>query len=195
MFSPPVGPFRSPVLARRAVLGGLAVTALGVWSKPARALPLAGTIWEKVGLESDCDPHLLYAVALIESSAGKRPGWVAPHPLAVRAPQRPYYPADLGEAQRLLKSLANSQKLSHSAIGMMQIFVRWHRRRVDAIEDLLDPWKNVRIGAEILSEAMRSSPQDQVLGIGRYHTWRQETVARQYGASVVALWRTLRTLS
>lgn len=182
------------LVCRRALLHVLAATALGVWAAPAQALPLVGTIWDAIGGEVGCDPHLLYAVALIESAAGARPGWVRPHPLAVRSPRRAYYPSNLAEAERLLAELKTAHALTDCAVGMMQIYVRWQGHRVPVVEDLLDPWKNVRLGATVLVESMASAPSDRALGIGRYHTWRQEAVARQYGASVLALWRQLKSL-
>lgn len=182
-------------LQRRHFLAGLATISFGTWARPAAALSLRGTLWDEVGQETGCDPHLLYAVALIESAAGSQPGWVVPHPLAIRAPQRPYYPSNLNDARQVIQNLKRSNELTHSAVGMMQIFVRWHRKRFGDVEELLDARKNVRVGAEILVEALQSAPNDRVLGIGRYHTWAQEPVARQYGASVVALWRQLRALA
>ncbi|MFS9859340.1 lytic transglycosylase domain-containing protein, partial [Salmonella enterica] len=53
---------------------------------------------------------------------------------------------------------------------------------------------NVMVGAEVLSEAIQSSPNDLELGVGRYHAWEDEIRARNYGSRVLAIYRNLRDL-
>ncbi|BBV43541.1 hypothetical protein STW0522CIT26_P11740 (plasmid) [Citrobacter portucalensis] len=50
------------------------------------------------------------------------------------------------------------------------------------------------VGAEVLSEAIQSSPNDLELGVGRYHAWEDEIRARNYGSRVLAIYRNLRDL-
>ncbi|AIJ10630.1 transglycosylase SLT domain protein (plasmid) [Edwardsiella anguillarum ET080813] len=46
----------------------------------------------------------------------------------------------------------------------------------------------------MLSEAIKSSPSDLELGIGRYHSWNDEARARNYGSRILAIYRNLRDL-
>ncbi len=76
----------------------------------------------------------------------------------------------------------------------MQINLHWNGHRVTSYEDLLDQEQNITTGAEVLSEAIESSPVDLELGIGRYHNWDDELRARNYGSRILAIWRNLRDL-
>ena len=79
-------------------------------------------------------------------------------------------------------------------VGIMQINLHWNGHRVTSYEDLLDQEQNITTGAEVLSEAIESSPGDLELGIGRYHNWDDELRARNYGSRILAIWRNLRDL-
>ena len=69
----------------------------------------------------------------------------------------------------------------------MQINLRWNSYRVPSVMDLLIPEKNIMIGTQILSESIKSAPNDLVLGIGRYHNWSNEKIARQYGKKILII--------
>lgn len=149
----------------------------------ANALDLSGTVFEKVGLEKNIDPHLLYAVALAESaySPVKNARGAAPYPWTLRLPNKPIYaPSKAHATVELFKVLKYTSSVD---IGLMQINWRWHKHRVKRPEDLLDPLTNVRIGADILLENIRRSPSDLVAALGWYHSHSVKK-RNQYGLTV-----------
>ena len=74
----------------------------------------------------------------------------------------------------------------------MQVNYRWHSGRAGSLSSLMDPIKNVDLGAQILSEAIASVPGDLTLGVGRYHAWQDRAEALQYGERVLKLSSRLR---
>ena len=157
--------------------------ALGGIQSPA-ALDLRGTAWESAARKADLDPYTLYAVALLESPARRAPGRISPWPYAIHTPEGPRIYTTRKAATAALKRLMHTYTPSELDVGLMQVNLHWHGTRVARPDDLLDPATNLRIGAQILAETLRSAPADRVLGLGRYHTWR-DAPAREYGARVI----------
>jgi soluble lytic murein transglycosylase-like protein len=159
----------------------------------ANSTKLEKTHWWHVAKNHQLDPYVLYAVALIESAKSSDFKAVTPWPLAINKSGKAIIPATKQEAQNILnKSLAEGNR--QIDIGMMQINLRWHGHRVDKPEHLLNPVTNLEIGAQILSEAIQSVPNNLVLGIGRYHSWQNVPAAVEYGKKVIALAEQIRTL-
>lgn len=163
---------------------------------PAQAgvVDLKGTAWEKHA-KNECglDPHLLYAVALWESKqrAGGG-GYVAPSPWALNnAVYGAYYPKNYEDAKRALKRYIGASKVTD--IGIAQVNYRWNGKYVSKPEDLLDVDTNIRVGAKVLCNAIKNSPDDIVLAIGSYHTPNPELrdKARWYGTNVLRIWKRL----
>ena len=148
------------------------------------ALDLRGTAWERAAGEAGVDPYTIYAVALVESPARRGPGRISPWPYAMHTPQGPQIYATRKAAAAALERLMRIYSPAELDVGLMQVNLRWHGTRVARPDDLLDPAINLRIGAQILAETLRSAPADRVLGLGRYHTWR-DVPARKYGARVI----------
>jgi len=164
----------------------------------ADAFSLKGTLWEKASQASHCkpDPLLLYSIALQESKSLVGKGMVAPQPLALRnQPRGAYFPSTLEEARRALGEFIAEDKLTD--IGMMQINYRWNGSRVEQPVELLNPEVNVRVGAEILCEAIAANRMDIHLAIGGYHTRnpKREQDARKYAHQVMTIWRSLKRLA
>ena len=91
--------------------------------------------------------------------------------------------------QLLNQALQESEKYQLD-IGLMQINLHWHGHRVSSAAELLDPITNLTVGSSILAEAIKSSPNDLELGIGRYHSWNEER-ARWYGQRVLSIYRNI----
>jgi len=159
-------------------------------TRAATALDLRGTVWETTARKADIDPYVLYAVALLESPARRAPGRISPWPYAIHTPDGPRVYATREAATAALKHLTQTYTPLELDVGLMQINLRWHGARVAQPGELLDPATNLRIGADILAETLRSAPADRVLGLGRYHTWR-DAPAREYGARVIRMRRRL----
>ncbi len=155
---------------------------------------LRATPWETAAKAAGLDPLLLYAVGLVESRTiiGNDRAITAPHPWTLNSPEGGEYFHTREAAATRLKILL--EKYRSVDIGYLQINLKWNGHRVGSPFDLLDPRTNLRTGAMVLAEAMRSAPNDLELGIGRYHQWG-EANARDYGRKVLRVLRVLRTLS
>ncbi|RJX72673.1 transglycosylase SLT domain-containing protein [Pseudomonas sp. LS-2] len=164
---------------------------LGVLSQQASAFSLKGTVWDQESTrQCKIDPKLLYAVALVESKKYGQ-GLVAPNPLALNISQKGYHPGSKAEAEGLLAdALTRTQSV---AVGAMQVSIRWNGHRVADPKELLDLRTNVRIGTQIFCEFIKDGQGDLPLVLGRYHTPNKEleSVARDYGRDVIAVWRRL----
>ncbi len=143
----------------------------------------AGTAWAEAAASAGvADPLIVYAVALFESGATEGPGRVAPWPWTLNFGGVDVRAASRTEAQRLLSTAGPETNVD---IGLMQVNLAAHHDKVRCASELLDPDTNVRIGGRILGDALRSSPNDIVLGLGRYHSWNPGR-ALWYGRAV---WR------
>jgi len=149
------------------------------------AVDLSRTIWERVSDKYGVDPLVLYAVALIES--GRSDGvQVKPWAWAINEEGRGHYHPNKSSAWAGIQIHLASGRRSLD-IGFMQVNLKWHRKRVQHLEDLLDPHTNIDLGARILSEAMATCPGNLALGIGRYHAWSNRVLALRYGRRVLQL--------
>lgn len=150
---------------------------------------LAGTMYEAPALEHNLDPVLLYSVALAESARGAN-SQLQPWPYTLRVLSESGYYGQTQEeaAQQLRRYLSQHGSVD---IGIMQVNTRWHGHRVDDVTHLLDPNVGLRVGAEILREAIDSAPGDLILGLGRYHNWADEERARNYGQRILAIYRNI----
>lgn len=160
-----------------------------------RVVPdMRGTVFEKVGLEANIDPLLLYAIALCESAYNPDPTepWVAPYPWVLRTQTHPFYGMTRKEAEDELENLLKQTKVID--VGLMQINVRWNAHRVATPTELLDPLTNVRVGAEILNELFERYPNDAIQAIGFYHS-RSKELSRKYALKVWRVFTALRTPS
>ena len=154
---------------------------------------LQNTLWWQVAHHHQLDPYVLYAVALIESAKSSTKNHVTPWPWALNKSGKSIIPTSQQEARTLLtKSLTEGSR--NIDVGLMQINVHWHGHRVDKPEQLLNPVTNLQIGAGLLAEAIRSVPNDLVLGIGRYHSWQNVSAAVAYGRKVLAVAAQIRTV-
>ncbi|TCV62868.1 transglycosylase SLT domain-containing protein [Pseudomonas fluorescens] len=163
----------------------------GIVCQHAAAFSLKGTVWEQeANRQCKVDPKLLYAFAIVESKKYAK-DMVTPNPYALNISEKPYHPASKTEAATLLTNALT--KTRSVAVGAMQVSLRWNGHRVADPSELLDLRTNVRVGTEILCEFLKNAQGDLPLVLGRYHTPNKdlETVARDYGRSVIAVWRNL----
>ncbi len=154
------------------------------------ALELTGTAWDRAARAAGLDPYLLYAIALLESPIARPGGRVSPWPYAIHTPDGPRRYPSREAALAALPGLLARYPRARLDVGLMQVNLGWHGSRVERPASLLDPATNLRIGAAILAETLASAPADPLLGLGRYHTWREEP-ARAYAARVERLRRRL----
>lgn len=174
-------------------VAGIATVMMVAISSPAAAFSLSGTAWEKAAAAEGIDPYLLFSVALVESAKHEN-RFVRPWPWALTSPKGNFYGGDRREAERHLRRM-DASELQRTAIGLMQIYVGAHGKRVSDPAELLDPALNLRMGARILRESIASKPGDLAFGIGRYNAWQNEPAARMYGQRVLAVYQRLKQLT
>jgi hypothetical protein len=129
----------------------------------------------------------------VESANSGDHSTITPWPWAINKSGKSIISASKQDAQRILnKTVAEGNR--HIDVGMMQVNLYWHGHKVDKPEQLLNPVTNLEIGANVLAEAIQSSPNNLELGIGRYHSWQNAHAAIHYGQRVIALANQIRTL-
>lgn len=154
---------------------------------------LQNTIWWQIGMRHQIDPYILYAVALVESHKHGDQNHVSPWPWAINNAGNSFIPNSQQEAEALLNQMLD-QGMRNIDVGLMQVNLRWHGHRIAKPEHLLNPNTNLEIGAELLAEAIQSSPDNLALGIGRYYSWKNVPAAVEYGQRVISLADQIRTL-
>tara|TARA_R110001583_G_scaffold34982_4_gene116923 strand:- start:133 stop:690 length:558 start_codon:yes stop_codon:yes gene_type:complete len=151
----------------------------------ASSLDLKGSLFETVGNNYNIPASLLYSVALAESSLGTK-SKVSPHPYAIRSEDGSFYPSSLVEAKEILDQQIATHGLNVD-VGMMQISLYWQKGYYDSPFELLDLETNIKVGAAILTKCLNSSPNDIVIGVGRYHAWADVERSRIYGFRVLEI--------
>ena len=154
----------------------------------ASAFSLDGTVYEKIGNETNLNPYLLYSISLAESAlaADGKKGFMAPNPFVIRTLSKGHHFDSLEEAASFMAKMSEKQK-STMDVGLLQINMKWHPHPNP--EQLLNPEDNLRAGAKILKAALAST-DDQILGVGRYHSWTPER-AIPYGLRINEIWARL----
>lgn len=177
---------------------GLAIFLLAI-STSALSLPssthvdkIMNSVFGRAAEVYGIDPILLYSVALTESAKYRGGGIVGPWALTLRTFDTPYYFKNKEAAAKQLQDFID-QKINVD-VGLMQINLKWNGHRVSEPVKLFDPDVNVHVGAEILSEALASSPNDLELGVGRYFQWKNESLARNYGKRVLRIYKKIKDL-
>lgn len=178
---------------QRTALTCAMLIASATWSLSTHAINLDGTAFDRAAKRFQLDPLLVYSIALAESASGRGNGRIGPWQWTLRGPQGPFYGQNRQDTQAKFLEFRRLYGKKFD-VGIMQVNLHWNGDRVSSYEDLLDQEKNVMTGAEVLSEAIESSPGDLELGIGRYHNWDDEARARNYGSRILAIWRNLREL-
>lgn len=156
---------------------------------------LKGSLFEEQANRTGIDALLLYSIAITESGASKGAGNAGPTPNAIRVSEKTldkaFYPSTRAEAEQILKELIDDGR-KNIDVGLMQINLRWHGHRVSDPASLLNPSINLKVSADILYEAMQSSPNSVMTAIGRYHNWENLELAHNYAEKVVRLYQTIK---
>jgi hypothetical protein len=154
---------------------------------------LQHTLWWQVANHNRLDPYILYSVALVESAKGNGIHQLTPWPWALNKSGKSFIPASRHAAKIILnQTIASGSR--NIDVGLMQVNVRWQGHRVQQPDQLLNPVTNLRVGANVLAEAIQSTPNNLALGIGRYHSWLNKDAALAYGRKVLAVADQIRTV-
>ncbi|MDR3212495.1 MAG: transglycosylase SLT domain-containing protein [Azoarcus sp.] len=168
-------------LVRLALLG--LATAVHAQEAPPPAYRLAA---RQAGVPSP----VLYAVALQESGM-KLHGRLIPWPWTLNVAGQAERYATRAEACAGLRRALDRTAGKRIDAGLGQINLGYHAHRVAQPCDLLDPYRNLAIAAEILRE-QHAPGEDWLPAIGRYHRPAGGALANRYRRSVV---RHLRRMS
>ena len=125
---------------------------------------------------------VLYAVALQESGAKLR-GRLIPWPWTLNVAGRAERYATQAEACTAIRRALARAPAHRVDIGLGQVNLGYHAHRYDQPCELLDPYRNLAVAAEILKE-QHTPGEDWLLAIGRYHRPAGGEPAARYRRSV-----------
>ena len=110
---------------------------------------------------------MLYAVALQESGI-RRNGRLVPWPWSLNVAGQSRRFATRADACAGLQQAMRATPHTRIDAGLGQINLGYHKHRFTGACDLLDPYRNLAVAAEILKE-QHTPGEDWLLAIGRYH--------------------------
>ena len=125
---------------------------------------------------------VLYAVALQESGV-RRNGRIVPWPWSLNVAGQSHRYATRADACAGLQQAIRATPHTRIDAGLGQINLGYHQQRYSTACDLLDPYRNLAIAAEILHE-QHTPGEDWLLAIGRYHRPAGCEPAARYRRSV-----------
>jgi soluble lytic murein transglycosylase-like protein len=146
------------------------------------------SLWAMAGARYRIDPVLIYAVALVESKSARADGSIAPSPWIVRINGR-IHSGSRADLERAIQ-MAHRMALPVQDVGIMQVYYPVHRDIEPDPIALLNPVRNIEVGAGLLRKAMQQT-RDPVLRIGYYHS-HDAALARGYGQAVLSVYRELK---
>lgn len=151
-------------------------------------------LWVEIAEEYGVDPILLYSVALRESRRLSRDGLVRPYPWTLNGPNgAERFDSQKSAEKALVQYVEDGYR--NIDVGWLQINIKYNGHRVSHPVELLNPIMNTRIGAQILAEELTKSPNNLIMGIGRYHAGYNagsEKRALVYGEQVYNIYNRIR---
>lgn len=175
MAAPALTAHMCQLLRAVALAAGLCARAVQAQEIPPPAYQFAA---QRAGIPST----VLYAVVLQESGI-RRNGRVVPWPWSLNvAGQTRRFASRADACASLLQALRTAPD-TRTDVGLGQINLGYQKQRYDKPCDLLDPYDNLRIAAEILQEQYVPG-EDWLLAIGRYHRPAGGEPAARYRRSV-----------
>jgi soluble lytic murein transglycosylase-like protein len=164
----------------RPMMAGLLAASLATGTAGAQEIPPPA--YQLAAQRAGVPSSVLYAVALQESGV-RRNGRIVPWPwsLNVAGESRRYATrADTcAGLHRALREVADTR----IDAGLGQVNLGYHRQRYSRPCDLLDPYRNLDIAAQILRE-QHTAGEDWIVAIGRYHRPAGGAPAARYRRSV-----------
>ena len=148
----------------------------------ARAANAQPPAYQLAAHRADVPAAVLYAVALQESGAMLR-GRLIPWPWTLNVAGTPQRYATRAEACAGLRRALAHTPANRIDAGLGQVNLGYHRHRYTQPCELLDPYRNLAIAAEILRE-QHTPGEDWLLAIGRYHRPAGGAPAARYRRSV-----------
>ena len=158
------------------------VSAIAFAATAAAAEPTS--IWAEASRAYDLDPLALYAVALQESRTLRPDGVARPWPWTLHSSRDGAQRFEsLAEARLALEALLGDGERNID-IGLMQVNWAANGYRVQHPAELLDPHRNVLVGAAILHDALQASDGNLARALGAYHHHPDTARGRRYSEEV-----------
>jgi len=170
-----------PVTAARAAQAALALC-LCAWAMLASAQEVPPPAYQLAAQQAGVPSPVLYAVALQESGARLR-GRLIPWPWTLNVAGRAERYATQAEACAGIQRALARTPASRIDAGLGQVNLGYHAHRYGHPCDLLDPYRNLAIAAEILQE-QHTPGREWLVAMGRYHRPAGGKPAARYRRSV-----------
>lgn len=148
----------------------------------ARSQSLAPPAYMLAASRAQVPSSVLYAVALQESGTRWR-GRLVPWPWTLNVAGTPLRFATHGQACAALQGALKDTPKERIDVGLGQINLGFHPQRYRQPCDLLNPYDNLAIAADILHE-QRLPGEGWLPAIGRYHRPAGGAAAQRYSQSV-----------
>ncbi len=114
-------------------------------------------------------PVIFYSIALTESGQSRMTAGYKPWPWTLSIEGEPYFFPTREEARTaLLEALRRQPR--QLGVGLFQVEYRFHSDRFDSDEEMLDPYENSQVAAEIFSEGLAVAEGDVWQAIGFFHS-------------------------
>ena len=155
---------------------------LGACVAQAQAQEVPPPAYQLAAQRAGIPSTVLYAVALQESGI-RRNGRIVPWPWSLNVAGQSHRFATRADACAGLQQAMRATPHTRIDAGLGQINLGYHQQRYVSPCDLLDPYRNLSIAAEILKE-QHTSGEDWLLAIGRYHRPAGGEPAARYRRSV-----------
>lgn len=170
----------APIGGRAA--GAMLALVLGAWASAAPAREVPPPAYQLAAQQAGVPSPVLYAVALQESGTRLR-GRLIPWPWTLNVAGRAERYATRAEACAGIRRALARTPASRIDAGLGQVNLGYHAHRYEHPCDLLDPYRNLAIAAEILQE-QHTPGEDWLVAIGRYHRPAGGAPAARYRRSV-----------
>lgn len=165
-------------------LAARATLALGLWACTAvsMAQEVPPPAYQLAARQAGVPSPVLYAVALQESGARLR-GHLIPWPWTLNVAGQAERYATRVEACTAIRRALTRAPAQRVDIGLGQVNLGYQAHRYDQPCDLLNPYFNLAIAAEILKE-QHTPGEDWLVAVGRYHRPAGGEPADRYRRSV-----------
>ncbi|EXF95911.1 lytic transglycosylase [Pseudomonas fluorescens HK44] len=156
--------------------------AIGSWANATLAQEVPPPAYQIAAHQAGVPSAVLYAVALQESGASLQ-GRLIPWPWTLNVVGMPERYATRAEACARLKQALGQSPANRIDAGLGQVNLGYQAHRYTHPCELLDPYRNLAIAADILRE-QHTPGEDWLLAIGRYHRPAGGAPAARYRRSV-----------